>query len=72
MCIGTATTQTTYLAGEVKLNGFDTDVGRTSSHVCSRYEWCVRSRRGVCWRGRGVHRLKYLTSKSYATMARCS
>ena len=26
----------------------------------------------MCWRERGVHRLKYLTSKSYATMARCS
>jgi hypothetical protein len=37
----------TCLAGEVKLNGFDTNVGGAGGHDCSNTKWCESNRRVV-------------------------
>lgn len=57
----------TCLAGEVQLNGLDTDVLRTSSHDL----WCgcvvVEGEGQVAWDWRGgLHRLSILVRKEYA------
>jgi hypothetical protein len=45
----------TYLAGEVKLNGLDANVGGTSSHVCGCLEWCEEKREVCVGEGGDVH-----------------